>query len=468
MRLSAGTSVVLRPTDPPVPFELLLSRWVQAGFEPGACRRVLEQIIEQRHVPEALFCPEEIERGGRPATDTLLFEFYSPCRDWIWVAQAMGQRVGIRLPVAAMPAVARVIRAIDQSRDVGALRATAESGIYPKVLNKLCDGIEDGSAPAQHGAWSRSEAPGIYRREHASLIVRSRSTTLLVDPQGVNLGESSNLARYPIEQRPLDVNAIVITHHHEDHWHLPSILYVVGDRDVPVIGPVTPQLNMLTGEDFSASLARIGIRCHATPWWTTTRVGDIEIDALPFFGEQPTRGAPGPTAGLRSWGNCYRFTTPEFSAMLLVDSGNDPMGNMLDVVRRSVAERGPPDVVLSNCRAFPEIINVGLPHYVLAVPFERARANFLDRSNGVASMTLGEPGVAEVCAAARARYFLPYAHMIAGLGVHVDGRALEGVQRGVDQLGGNTQVVAWNPGDVARLSNGTLWIEQAHTSAGAG
>ncbi len=240
------------------------------------------------------------------------------------------------------------------------------------------------------------------------------------------------------------------------------------DEDGPSLEQyLETRLNLLTGEDFSASLARVGMRCHAMPWWTTTRVGDIEIDALPFFGEQPTRGAPGPTVGLRSWGNCYRFTTPEFSAMLLVDSGNDPTGNMLDVVRQSVAERGPPDVVLSNCRAFPEIINVGLPHYVLAVPFDRARAMFLDRGRNVASMTLGEPGVAEVCAAARARYFLPYAHMFAGLGVHVDGQALEGVQRGVDQLGGNTQAVAWNPGDVARFGKGRLWIEQAHAPAGA-
>jgi L-ascorbate metabolism protein UlaG (beta-lactamase superfamily) len=462
MRLSANTSVILRPAEPPVPFELLLSRWSGAGFEPGECRRALEQLMVERKIPGALFCPDEIERSGHPATDALLFDFFSPSREWIWLVQIGNQRAGVRLPVAAMPAVAQLLRAIGPSRDVDALLAAAEPGIYPKLLGLLCGRVEDASGPAPYGAWSPCAAPGIYRREHASVVVRSRTTTLLVDPQGVNLGQSSNLGRYPVEQAPLEVDAIVITHHHDDHWHLPSILYVAGDRGVPVIVPVVPRPNLLTGEDFTASLEQVGVPSRALAWWTTTRVGDIEIDALPFFGEQPTRGAPGPATGLRSWGNCYRFTTPEFSAMLLVDSGIDPMGSMIDVVTRSVAERGPPDVLLSNCRAFPEIINMGLPHYVHALPFERVRAAFLGRDRGFASMTLGERGVAEVCVAARARYFLPYAHMFEGLGVHADSSSLDGVQRGLDQLGATTRVIAWNPGDVARFDHGELVIEHAY------
>jgi L-ascorbate metabolism protein UlaG (beta-lactamase superfamily) len=466
MRFAATTSVVLRPTDPPVPFEILLAEWGRAGFEPGACRRVLERLVEQRNIPREMFCPEAIDHGGRPATDALLFDFFSPSRDWICMiqtAQPTPRRVGIRMPVGTVAGVARLLRAVGPSRDPDALRAAAaEAGFYPKLVDALCAGVEDRSEPARYGAWPRIDAPGIYRREHASVVIRSRTTTLVVDPQGLNQGESSNHARYPADHAPLDVDAIVITHQHDDHWHLPSILSLARERGTPVIVPVTPRPNLLTGEDFSASIEQAGLTALATAWGTTTRVGDIEIDALPFLGEQPTRDPPGPGEGLRSWGNCYRFTTPDFSAVLLVDSGVDPIGSMLDVVRHSVVERGPVDIVLSNCRAFPEVVNPGLAHYALALPFERVRSAFLGQRGGsFASMTLGEAGVAEACRAARARYFLPYAHMFAGLGVDADGGVPDGVRRELARLSAPTEVVAWNPGDAARIADGRLWIEHA-------
>lgn len=465
MRFSAHTSVVLRPVEPPVPFGLLLSQWREADFAPGECRRALEQLIEQRNIPTHLFCPAEIERGGRPATEALLFDFFSPAREWICLVQAertSPQRVGVRLPTSGVPGIARLLGAVGRSRDSDALRDAAGPDVLPNLVSVLCGGVEPASAPAPHGTWARIDAPGIYRREHASVVIRSRTTTLLVDPQGLNAGESSNGARYPAEQETLDVDAIVITHHHNDHWHLPSILAAAGERRPPVIVPVTPRPNLLTSEEFRASIERIGLSAIAMAWGTTTRVGDIDIDVLPFFGEQPTRTAPGPVDGLRSWGNCYRFTTPEQSALLLVDSGVDPSGSMLDVVRQSVVERGPVDVVLSNCSVFPEVVNPGLAHYALALPFERVRSAFLgQRAGRIDSMTLGEAGVAEACAAARARYFLPYAHMFAGIGIDVDGAALDRVRRELARLGAPTEAVAWNPGDVARIAEGRLWIERA-------
>jgi L-ascorbate metabolism protein UlaG (beta-lactamase superfamily) len=466
MRLSATTTVVLRPANPPVPFEILLSEWGRAGFEPGACRRVLERLVEQRNIPREMFCPEAIEQGGRPATDALLFDFFTPSRDWICTirgAHPTARRMGVRIPVSAVSVVARMLREIGPSRDRDALRAAAvKAGVYPRLVDALCACVEESSAPAPYGTWRRVDAPGIYRREHASVVIRSHTTTLVVDPQGLNEGDSSNNARYPAEPAPLEPDAVVITHQHEDHWHLPSILNVAGDHGAPVIVPITPRPNLLTAEDYSTSAERAGLTAIAAAWGTTTRVGDIEIDALPFFGEQPTRDPPGPQEGLRSWGNCYRFNTPEFCVLLLVDSGIDPIGSMLDVVRQSVAERGPPDIVLSNCRAFPEVVNPGLAHYVLAVPFSRVRSTFLDQRGGsFASVTLGEAGVAEACAAAGARYFLPYAHMFAGLGVDADGGALDGVSRELERRGVATRAVAWNPGDVARVANGRLWIERA-------
>jgi len=465
MRLAGGTSVVLHPMDLPIAFELLLSQWRRAGFEPGPCRRSLEELVEQRSILAESFRPEEIERGGRAATDTLLFDSFSPDREWICAVYTGGpspQRAGVRMPPSAVGSFARLLRVLGSSHDADELRVAAEPVVPPRITSLLCDSAA--ASTALVGAWPRVDAPGIYRREHASIVVRSRTTTILVDPQGLHCAESSNFGLYPAESSPLELDAIVITHQHNDHWHLPTLLYLAGTHDVPIIVPIAPRPNLLTREDFATSIQQIGLSPLAMAWHTTTRVGDIEITALPFFGEQPTRDAPGPADGLRSWGNCYRFTTPEFDALILVDSGIDPMGNMVDVVRRSVAERGPVDVVLSNCRAFPDVINEGLAHYSFALPFDRVRSTFLEHEQGrVALMTLGEDGVAEVCAAARARYFLPYAHMFPGLGANADGGTVAGVRGALERRGVRTEVCPWSPGDTARFEGGYLWIERAPT-----
>ena len=45
------------------------------------------------------------------------------------------------------------------------------------------------------------------------------------------------------------------------------------------------------------------------PWWQTSRVGDAEITALPFYGEQPTDGE-GVYPGLFNEGNTWLVRSP--------------------------------------------------------------------------------------------------------------------------------------------------------------
>src|SRR4029077_1670492 len=126
------------------------------------------------------------------------------------------------------------------------------------------------------------------------------------------------------------------------------------------------------------------------------------------YGEQPTRTDAVLPADLRNWGSCYRVETPELSVLVLADSGVDPSGSVVTAIERSVAERGPVDCVASCALPFPEVVNSGLPDYAFVVPFDLL-ANALANPNPP-SMTAGPDGVADACVAARARWYLPYAH----------------------------------------------------------
>lgn len=462
MLFSGSSAVVLKPMWPSIPFNQLLEQWVDARFEPGECRRRLERLMEARKLSPDLFIPEEIERGGVAATQALLFEAYSkPAREWMLQAQvrrgAEVLRSGLRLPVESVAWMAQLIRSAASASDARDLRDAAATHLPSRFAQVFGSCLEPAEDEASYGAWPAVDAPGIYRREHASLVIRSRTTTLLLDPQVLNIGESTHFSRYPRESAPLELDALLITHQHEDHWFLPSILRHVTRPDLPIIVPQVARPNLLTPEDYSASLRQMGLNALAPAWGSTLRVGDIDIDVLPFYGEQPTVDAPGPAEGLRTWGNCYRFTTPDFSVLVLVDSGVDPLGNMVEAVRESTQRRGPVDVVLSNFRSFPEVLNFGLPHYALVLPFERLRAVHAQHERGhKQSMTLGEEGVASASVAAQARYVLPYAHMFQGLGMNADAELVESVRSRLRQRGSPAEVLDWNPGDVARFEGGQL------------
>jgi hypothetical protein len=269
------------------------------------------------------------------------------------------------------------------------------------------------------------------------------------------------------------LDAIVITHSHGDHWHLPSILCAAPSADTLVVVPRVPRRSILTSTLFSDELDLAGQRSIAPAWGETIVVGDITIDVLPFYGEQPCADPPGPPEGLRSWGNCYRFNTPDFSAIVLVDSGRDPLGDVADVVRRSAEMRGPPDAILACMRSFASPFFGGLSSYWATLPFDRLRQLFeLFRRGQLPSTTAGTAGLADICVASGAKHFLPYADGFNGVGVpiHDTGWGLgepaelelvAELERRLASVGGRTRAVAWNPGDHVHFTDSGLNVERA-------
>ncbi|WP_309896444.1 MBL fold metallo-hydrolase [Archangium sp.] len=442
-----------------VPYDDLLRGLLASGFEPEATRRMLARANERLKTP--LLRPQGVEDGGFLVEEPVLFPEAGSW--WVIFQQAM-ERSRSELPEEAVPVVAEFLRLLSRSEDVERVREA-----WPFDDAEWLERLTRGGTPDSR--WPEPDGPGIYRREHACVLIRSRTTSILVDPIQLQRRLPS-MRGAPLHPGVEQVDAVAITHSHVDHWHLPSLLGRLSGAEFPVLVPRVPRLNLLTPVDFQAVLRACGQRVLAPGWHETTKVGDIEVEVLPFYGEQPTRDGPRYREGLRSWGNCYRFDTEDFSCLLLVDSGTDPEGGMAEAVAESCRRRGPVDVVLACQREFLSPFFGGLSHYWAALPWARLQALYGDYREGrLKSATAGPSGAAEVCAAARSRSFLAYANGYEGMGQPItdvgwgDGEPSEAqcnarMREHLARLGVRVEVGEWRPGEVARFSAGRLRVER--------
>jgi L-ascorbate metabolism protein UlaG (beta-lactamase superfamily) len=211
--------------------------------------------------------------------------------------------------------------------------------------------------------------PGITFVGHNTVVVRSRSVSLIVDP--LILPTRDRRSSY----RPLDMaelgalDAVVITHSHPDHFSLGSLLQVPADTLV-----VVPEVERetLLAVAMADRLREIGFtRVVELRWGDHVVIGDVEVHALPFLGEQPTDGVV-LHREVRNAGNVYVVRTPEFSVALLADSGRDGLGDVRDVAVQARERLGPVDVVFSGYRgwhAYPvQHVFSSVARYLLFVP----------------------------------------------------------------------------------------------------
>ncbi|MGQ0594030.1 MAG: MBL fold metallo-hydrolase [Gammaproteobacteria bacterium] len=444
---------------PDVHYRTLLEGLVERGFSSAPCREFLEDSVAKDGPLGEYIAPRSATDGGGIATRELVSDYYERRRQWIWAAGSRERRVIFRERVEPedVPSIAEMIRCASRAESKQQLISSAEELAELDLIEAFCELYSEAHEARGHGRWPDLRSPGIIRREHSSLAVRYLDTQVILDPQMSASGWTTNDCRYP-DGLPQDVAAILLTHGHADHWHLPSVLTAAREATVPVVVPDVPVLSILSEERLASSLACANQRTITATWNSTVQVGDFAVTAVPFYGEQPLRTERIVEAGVRNWGNCYRISCPAFSMLVLTDSGADPAGTMVDVVSEVTAREGPTDIVVANCFEFPEGINAGLPHYAFVLPFVMLQKLFSDAAHGPrASITLGVDGLAEVCAAAQAKYFLPYSHGFEGIGQlpHSVGGARRGEKELLRQLevalslrAASTEVVPWVPGDV--------------------
>jgi hypothetical protein len=286
---------------------------------------------------------------------------------------------------------------------------------------------------------------------------------VLVDPIAMAGELLPRISEVPSAREP-GVDAVLVTHSHGDHWHVPSLLLQASAR-TPVIVPCVPRVNLLTPVSFAHAGRLAGLDIIEAPWSSRVRIGDIDVDVLPFLGEQPTTASGAAGSELRNWGNCYRVTTPDFSVLLLVDAGRDALGSVADVAAATRKERGPVDVVMSCLRRFPSPFFGGLSRYWACLPFEQLEALFARYEAGLCEeTTAGVAGTAEACEAAGARFFLPYAHGFEGIGAPIsdigwgagEGSEEDAVRElgaALRAVGAPTRVARWTVGARARVAD---------------
>ncbi|HEY4304665.1 MAG TPA: MBL fold metallo-hydrolase [Gemmatimonadaceae bacterium] len=311
-------------------------------------------------------------------------------------------------------------------------------------------------APAGAGCFASADAPGIHRLQHASLLYRSRTSGVLVDPHmhsSYRPGElRSDVLRDAVATR---VDAILISHFHEDHFFLSTLLMF--PLDTPIVVPKVPRGTIICG-DMERILHDCGFtNVVAVDWFSPPIIfGDIAVHVLPFYGEQPLRFDESKHPDLRNWGNTYFIETEAYSSWFLIDSGSDRRGSMEDVAHYVSKRFGRVDTILSNLRRFslqsPFYINGGLNWLTLSPAQMR---NF--RGMRQDCITLGPEGVAAICRIVDAKHYLPYAHWWGELGEEarsgLDTPGQEEVAlvselgRRLVAAGSRTQILNWAVGD---------------------
>jgi L-ascorbate metabolism protein UlaG (beta-lactamase superfamily) len=297
----------------------------------------------------------------------------------------------------------------------------------------------------------------LTRREHASIELSSPDgARVIIDPifRSRLLG---CVTAMPVPEP--GIAAAFVTHSHSDHFDLATLDYLASGG-AAVYVPQVPRHSLLS-EDMYRALQLCGLPSQTCEWGSLTQIGDITVEALPFFGEQASALVLPPQADTRNWGNCYRIDTADFSALVLTDSGADPTGSMLGTISESVRRRGPIDVVVGSLRHLYMPFQVeGLQCNFVVLPVAGLRTDHdLWQRGKIPSSTLGISGTAAACAAARARVFLPYAHGLTGYGQPIaenpfgpgtgldEAAACRALSEELKRIGCGTVVASWNPGD---------------------
>ena len=171
--------------------------------------------------------------------------------------------------------------------------------------------------------------PRVTFMGHTSIMIQTASATVLTDPLfRPTLGIPDMV--FDVTRQP--ISAICCTHSHWDHCDLASLLRF--DKRTPIViprvkrptafnPPMVPALKLLGFTDI-----------RELDVWETTTIGDVEMLAVPFHGEQDE-----PDAEIDHY--TYVFKTKGLSIYGGVDAYRDTYGEMLPALERVRREWAP-------------------------------------------------------------------------------------------------------------------------------
>ena len=406
---------------------------VDYGFNPQNCYNFLLAICRKYNYLNEFIDPEAILQNRCIATNFLLFDIFKSINKH-WVISDPTSGVTFSISDQDVSIISRKLIDVDFDKIPFSNNSDKQIDLYNSKI---------------YGCWPLKKKNSIHRREHACLQIFGETHSILIDPQAASGGWTTNYCKYPVDIEPIQPDAVFISHSHDDHWSISSILMAINQKNTPIYTPRVNTPNLLTPTNFVDDLNDLSLNVKISDWHTSVNVGDVCVDILPFYGEQPTSLIGLGDLRLRNFGNCFRVTTPHFSVFILVDSGSDYSGNMLSEISRSVEHKGPADGVISCCHTFPEVVNFGLPHYAFTVPFDEAKNIYDNQVSGhINSITFGPEGILDILDVAGTRNLIPYAHGFNGLHQDVDSGALNTIQKAAMDRGVVTNLINCNPGCV--------------------
>ncbi len=337
-----------------------VSRAVRRALEP--LRKRIRRLGEARALERADELVEWLERqpaydalctsksvDGRRQLKTAVLYPRAPLSPRVLHVRGDSRAFDYAVGEGGWPALHDLVTLLGQGASEAEIRRVAGQGGHELLVDELVRAgwaalVEDDRAPAE----ARGE--GLWFVGHNSVFVASGTTRLLVDPWFRPWREADPPGYRPLRPRDLGpVDAIAITHSHGDHFHLGSLLAFA--RDTPLFVPAVERESILA-TDLARRLREVGFtRVRALDWWETATVGDLRLEALPFFGEQPSSIAV-VDPKLRNVGNTWIVRTPRLSAALLADTGRDGQGSMAGAALEARRRFGPVDLVFGGMRGF--------------------------------------------------------------------------------------------------------------------
>lgn len=184
--------------------------------------------------------------------------------------------------------------------------------------------------------------PGVEFISHSSLQFTTRSAVVLVDPcfvlsEGEPAATDRDRRRFDAKFQQVEhVSAVLLTHAHWDHAHLPTLFRY--RRDVPIFVPKVTE-ETYYNPALAPLLRSLGFtNVREVTMWKPERIGDVTFTPVPFFGEWF-----GPGSHFDAF--CYLIEANGVRYLGTVDSERSERGDMDDVFKELRERTGPVDCV---------------------------------------------------------------------------------------------------------------------------
>ncbi len=289
---------------------------------------------------------------------------------------------------------------------------------------------------------------GIHRLQHANVLFHSGKTKVITDPHLHSFYIPNHILDISLSDLP-QIDAILITHFHRDHYDLSSL--ALFDRKTKIFFPKVRRATILC-PDVERELRTLGFT-DIFPLENTyqpVKIGDFTLTPTPFWGEQATTDEKPYRPDVRNIGLTYLIECEGMRSWLLADSGKDWEGDMIEealLVRRKF---GALTHIFSNLRSFhnrtPLYTDEGTTWLTLST--EQMKKH----SQRTTSLSLGVAGVASILKVFPEAALFPYAHGWADYGESPPADLKEILQL-LPRVSDKSKIRDWKMGDRIDYAN---------------